>query len=144
MRRSGPWANRGGDMRSVERDRMWGARCAGGVRALALASLVLVCGCGRHGLAATRANMVGRYVFVSADPKLRHGADTLALRSDGTYLLQRVVPRHAAIALEGRWSFAKRPEAHVLLDSVEYPVRITGRTVRLLVDLDLGYAFVRQ
>lgn len=131
-------------MRSVEAGRTWSARRARFAGALALAGLVLACGCGRHGLAATRANMVGRYLFVSADPGLRHGADTLTLRGDGTYLLQRVVPRHPPTPLTGRWTFVKRPEPEVQLDSVGYPVHISGQTVRLLVDLDLGYAFVKQ
>jgi hypothetical protein len=131
-------------MRSVEPGRTWSARRARGVRALALAGVVLAGGCGHHGFTATRANMVGRYVFASADPGLRHGEDTLTLRGDGTYLLQRVVHRHSAAALAGRWSFVKRPEPEVLLDSVGYPVHVSGQTVRLLVDLDLGYAFVKQ
>jgi hypothetical protein len=131
-------------MRSAEPMRTSNPRCATFAHVLALTALIAACGCGRHGLAATRANMVGRYVFVAADPGLRHGADTLTLRADGTYLLQRVLPRQPATALAGRWQFDRTPEPQVLLDSLGYPVRITGRTVRLLVDLDLGYAFVKQ
>ncbi len=128
-------------MRSVQGSGGPGPRRAAVARAAALAGLIVAGGCGHHGLAATRANMVGRYVFESADPGLRHGADTLTLRADGTYLLQRVQP---AAVIAGRWRFENGREPEVLLDSLGYPVRVTGRTVRLLVDLDLGYAFVKQ
>jgi len=131
-------------MRSVEPGRTRGARLAHGARTLGLAAVALAAGCGHHRLAATRANMVGRYVFASADPGLRHSPDTLTLRSDGTYQLWRVGRGHAAAALTGHWSFVKKPEPEVLLDSVGYPVRITGQTLRLLVDLDLGYAFLKR
>ncbi len=113
-------------------------------RAIAMTVLVLACGCGRHELAAKRANMVGRYVFESGDPKLRHPADTLTLAGDGTYILLQLVPRQPVTVVGGHWSFARRPEPEVSLDSVGYPVRITGMTVRLLVDPALGYAFVKH
>ncbi len=126
-------------MRSVKRSP--GARLA---RPMALTALALACGCGRHQLAATRANMVGRYVFESADPKLRHPVDTLTLADDGTYILLQLVPRQPVTVVGGRWSFSRKPAPEVSLDSVGYPVRITGWTVRLLVDPALGYAFVKR
>lgn len=128
-------------MRSVKRSP--GARTTI-ARVMPMTALVLACGCGRHELAAKRANMVGRYVFESADPKLRHPVDTLTLAEDGTYILLQLVPRQPVTVVGGHWSFAKRPAPEVSLDSVGYPVRITGRTVRLLVDPALGYAFVKH
>ncbi len=128
-------------MRSSTRSRGQRVRLA---RSLAMTALVLACGCGRHELAANRANVVGRYVFESGDPKLRHGADTLTLADDGTYILLQLVPKQPVTVVGGHWSFVKKPAPEVLLDSVGYPVHITGRTVRLLVDPALGYAFVKH
>jgi hypothetical protein len=111
------------------------AKCA-----VVTASLFLVCGCYRRpSTSFERAALVGAYVYRSAAGPPIHSPDRLTLRADGTYVLVHMPGGRPGRTDLGTWRFVRGSHPHVLVGRAGYPVRIKGRRVRLLIDLDLGY-----
>lgn len=93
----------------------------------------------------TRADLVGTYVYKSEDPEGKptdHEWDRLIIEADGKYDLVQGGPTKPKTETAGVWIlYAWSPSAHgpeVVLDHAGYPIEIKRKTVRLLIDNDVG------
>ena len=90
----------------------------------------------------TSSTLIGTYNYHSEDPEPNRRDfkwDRLTLAADGKYRLSQT--GKAGIERTGMWKLMTperlNPE-EVLLDTDGYPVVISGREVRLMIDYDLG------
>ncbi len=116
---------------------------------LALAGLCSACTSGRNA-PLTAGTFVGTYVYYSGDNSEAHDPDKLTLRADGTYFLVHMPGGHPGSAEEGTWELLNDPapkqgiwrflsatEHRIAFGDRIYPVEITGKHIRLLIDVDL-------
>lgn len=112
----------------------------------ALLAATICPGCsGYHRPPATlpSAALVGTYVYVSAGGPPIHSADRLTLRADGTYVLVRMSGGHPGPTERGEWEFFGSPPwgggPQVEFGRGSYPVEVSGKEIRLLINLDVGH-----
>jgi hypothetical protein len=93
--------------------------------------------------------LIGTYHFVSDDPEGRasdHNLDRLDLTANGTFDLVEggtTKPRKETV---GTWRILDVPHQgpEVSLEDSGYPIEVTQKEVRLLVDLDVGVWWAKQ
>ncbi len=117
-------------------------------RELAILACFLIIGCHANRIPVTRDSLIGTYVYVSEDPEdtiSSHNLDRLVLRPDGTYDLVEGGTTKPQAKTSGNWALwtggQNGPE--VLLGHSGYPVRLTRKEARLLVDDDVGIWWVK-
>lgn len=89
----------------------------------------------------TSETFVGTYVYYSANKGQPHSPDELTLRADGTYILVYKAIWLRGTTKEGRWWLDKDPRPSIVLDHAGYPVRIKGRSIRLVISDDSGHSY---
>jgi len=88
----------------------------------------------------TAETFVGTYIYYAADKTEPHDPDELTLRADGTYMLIREPSGLPRATEEGRWKLvvdSYGPE--ILFARRGYPVRIKGRSIRLVISDDRSH-----
>lgn len=91
----------------------------------------------RHQL--TSDTLIGTYVYHSEDKAEQHSPDRLTLKPDGTYTVVHISSDLPGPVEQGKWKLIEGAKPTVLLDHAGYPVEISEKGVRLLIDLDLGH-----
>ena len=106
-----------------------------------LTLLGVLSGCTSGGSAQPKPEtFVGEYVYYSADKGAPHDRDKLTLGADGRYTLVLMPGGHPGSTEEGTWQlWNNRGQPQVAFGNRTYPAEIKGKTVRLLIDLDLGH-----
>lgn len=88
----------------------------------------------------TSETFVGTYIYYSADESEPHDPDELTLRADGTYTLVYKPRGRQGAREEGQWQLvvdSYGPE--ILFARRGHPVRIKGRSVRLVISDDRSH-----
>jgi hypothetical protein len=95
-----------------------------------------------------RATLIGNYVFRSVGGPPIHDPDRLTLKADGKYVLIRMPGGHPGPVEKGTWQLYNDPPSPtygshpiLALGTNTYPIEVKGKTVRLLVNDDLGYFY---
>jgi hypothetical protein len=108
------------------------------------ALLTVICGCtSRRSTQLKPETFVGEYVYYSADRGAPHDPDRLTLRADGRYMLVHMPGGRPGRTEEGRWQLYNNPpgggDPQLAFGGRWYPIEVSGKRVRLLIDLDLGH-----
>ena len=88
--------------------------------------------------------LVGEYVYHTAEIDAPHYPDTLSLGADGTYTLLHLAGGDRDSTEEGVWRLVYDPTPEVLLDHAGFPVEVEGNEVRLLIDEDVGRWYYKR
>jgi hypothetical protein len=96
----------------------------------------------------TTETVIGAYNYVSEDPENRPNetsANKLVLLADGRFTLTEGGESKPITRTSGKWTLTSiRSEPTVILADTAFPVSITRRTVRLLIDTDVGIWYEKQ
>jgi hypothetical protein len=110
--------------------------------------LVLFCTAACRTEPVTTNTVIGTYSYVSEDPEA-HPTDTsdnkLVLLADGHFTLVEGGESKPIRRTSGRWTLTSiRSEPTVILADTAFPVSINRKTVRLLIDTDVGVWYEKR
>ena len=123
----------------------WNIKLLFSLVVLAVASTLV--GCHTTQTPITQSLVTGTYTYVSNDPETRvtdHNLSRLILQSDGTYDLVEGGTTKARSEKKGGWkvvsasTYGSEQLPNVELDKAGYPIEVTKREIRLLIDQDTG------
>jgi hypothetical protein len=89
----------------------------------------------------SEAALIGVYSYHSDDPKNKatdQSMDRLTLRADGSYELLEGGPTKHKSRRIGSWHLVRGERPELVLDHAGYPIELSGKVVRLLIDTDVG------